>query len=250
MGRRTILTLLAGLIFVLAVFGCGSSGSGPLASGGIGGSGRVNTSAGVVTAVGSITVNGVKFETDNASVTKDSGDFGGALARGMVVGVRGTINTDKTSGNAQTVDILVAVRGEIEAISGSQLTIAGQAVVVDDQTVFDDASVSPPSLPGLSIADLVEVNGLISADGLIRATRVERIDDLPSPDEVKTSGFVAQLTASTFKIADLTVDYQTASLIGFDSPLAAGDYVQVKGTLAAGGLLTAVGVEKTGSAFR
>ena len=87
-----------------------------IAGGGIGGTGII--SSGTVSAHGSIFVNGIRFETDEAEIIID-----GRVARedelglGMVVLVTGTINEDGVTGVAQRVVYDEEVQGPINAIT-------------------------------------------------------------------------------------------------------------------------------------
>ena len=94
----------------------------------------------------------------------------------------------------------------------------------------------------MNTGDFVEVSGFIDADDNIRATRIEA---KPAGSEVEVHGFVAGVTATTFTINALTVDYSTAMLDDFPSgAISNGDFVEAKGDiLNPGGPLLATEVE-------
>lgn len=240
--RRVLTNLI--VLLPLLILGCGDGGGNELASGGIGGSGNLDTSAGVVASLGSITVNGVTFDTDTAEVIIDDAaapDDSG-LRVGMVVEVRGTINADRISGTAKRVEVNTAVIGAIESIDATTLVVLGQTITVDTQTRFDEASIVPPTIDGLGVSDLVRVSGQFSSDGMIRATRIEKIDTGDTTRSV--TGFVTNLTPTTFTLGSLVVDFSDAELEDFEgNPLAAGDYVEVRGQLTGGSTLVAENVE-------
>ncbi len=202
--RLATLMLVATLIFMMA---CG--GGGASSSGGIGGSGFTAVSVGSVSAIGSITVNGVRYETTGAAVTRDDGaSFAEAdLRRGLVVEVNGQVNADGVNGTATTVTVLTAVQGPVDQIDAatSSLTVMGQPVAIDDQTLFDD-NIDPNNLNGI-VDDIVEVSGTVDPDGTIRAMRIEA---KPGETLRKVRGFVNTLSAPTFTINGLTIDFSSA----------------------------------------
>ncbi len=204
--RLATLMLVAIFIFLMA---CGGGG-GASSSGGIGGSGFTALSVGSVSAIGSITVNGVRYETTGAAVTRDDGaGFSEAdLKRGLVVEVNGQVNADGVNGTATTVTVLTAVQGPVDQIdpATSSLTVMGQPVAIDDQTLFDD-SIQPNDLNGLSLDDIVEVSGTVDPNGTIRAMRIEA---KPGETLRKVRGFVNSVSAPTFTINGLTIDFSTA----------------------------------------
>ena len=223
---------------------CGGGGGGVGGGGSVAGIDRLGVSTGVVTGFGSIFVNGVEFETDNAMFTiDDQPGIESDLEVGQVVTVIGTIDANGTSGTADSVSFDDVVEGPISSIDipNDQLVVAGQTVLVDAATSFDD-NINPASLDGLSIGDFVEVSGFIDADDNIRATRIETE---PPGSEVEVHGFVAGVTASTFAINALTVDYSAAMLDDFPGgAISNGDFVEAKGDiLNPGGPLLATEVE-------
>ena len=205
-------------------------------------------SKGTITGFGSIIVNDVRFETANATFDID-GTAGtqSDLSTGDVVIVRGTLDASGTTGTANSVVSDDLVEGPISAIdsAAATLTVLGQTVRIDADTSFDD-SISPNSLDGLNVGDVVEVAGFMLADGSIGATRIEL---KPAGGEFEVTGNVSNLGATTFDINGLTVDFSAAQLDDFPggSP-EAGQLVEAKGTtLGAGGELIASRVEFKGN---
>lgn len=187
---------------------------------------------GPITNFGSVVVNGVRYNTDNAQFSV-SGQPGtqADLSVGHVVFVKGTVDDDGDTGTATEVWYDESVEGPVEDIDlgSGTLFVLGQRVLVTADTSFDD-DFTPESLEGVSIGDIIEVSGQFDADGSIVASRIEREDD--DDDEFEVYGFVSALDAAsmTFNINDLVVDYSTASLEDFDDgEPAEGDFVEVKG---------------------
>ncbi|MDP4918587.1 MAG: DUF5666 domain-containing protein, partial [Haliea sp.] len=128
--------------------GIGGIASIAVGGGGIGGSGQSSTSSGSIDGFGSIFVNGVRFDTDDAEVLID-GELRNddALRLGMVVVVTGQIDEGNTTGTAQRVIYDNELKGPISSIETAPdgdsklLTILGINVIVERAgTVFDDVT--------------------------------------------------------------------------------------------------------------
>ena len=242
---------------LIAMFGmallaaCGGGGGGEVA--GIDGGGTPTPVAGVVskgtiTGFGSVIVNGVHYDSNGADITiDDNPGLESDLAVGDVVIVKGTLGSSGTSGSADSIAFFDAVEGPITAIDSTAGTIIvlGQTVIVDDATSFDD-SISPASIFGLSVGDIVEVAGFFRTDGSISATRIE--PKLPG-GEFEVTGTISNLTATTFQLNSLVVDYSAAMLADFPGGTpAVGQPVEAKGSqLGGAGQLLATRVEFKGN---
>ncbi|HEX7062343.1 MAG TPA: DUF5666 domain-containing protein [Woeseiaceae bacterium] len=203
-------------------------------------------SRGTITGFGSIIVNGVHFDVDDASIVIDGASATEAdLAVGDVVLIQGTLNEDGTTGKASSVTFDDAVEGPVSAIdlAAGTLVVLGQLVRVDADTSFDDR-ISPASLEGLAVGDIVEVAGYRRGDGSIGATRIE---PQAAGEELEVTGTVSDLDAAafTFSIGGLAVDYSQAMLEDFPGGGPEnGQVVEAKGdALGAGGELLASRVE-------
>jgi len=238
----------------LAVAACGGGGGEQVAGidrGGIPAPSAGVVSQGAITGFGSVILNGVTFDTSNATFTID-GTAGSQsdLAVGQVIVVQGELGDDTTTGTADSVTFDDAVEGPILAIDtiASTLTVLGQTVRVDADTSFDD-SITPASLDGLDVDDVVEVSGFFLADGSISATRIE----LRSvADEFELTGQVSNASGTTFEINGFVVDFSNANdIIGFPNGTPEnGQRVEAKGDmLNASGQLVATRVEFKGGGF-
>ena len=248
---RTIVLLV---VTAVGIASCGGGGGGlasfspsPGGGGGIGGSGI--TSSGEITSFGSIFVNGIEFDTDTAEIEVNGERVDeDALGLGMVVLVEGTINEDGRTGVAERVVFDGAVRGPVESASISEdgnaltLRVLGIAVVVDRRT----AVVAGTAFEDIQENDLVEVSGFADTDGVLRATRLERIEAfVPNESAIDRQGNVDNLDGTTFTLGDLTVDAATADLTALPGgSLAANQPVLVSGTLV-GTTITAETIEPT-----
>jgi hypothetical protein len=206
-------------------------------------------SKGTIAGFGSIIVNGVRYDTSTAAIDNDGNPGVQAdLKVGQVVIVRGTLDAAGTTGAATTVTFADLVEGPISAIdvANGTITVLGQIVIIDADTSFDDG-ISPPSIDGLAVNDIVEVSGFFLADGSISATRIE---DKPAGGVFEVTGIVSVLTATTFQINSLVVDFSGATqLDNFPAGVPEnGQRVEAKGSnFGAAGELLATRVEFKGN---
>ncbi|MBN1662066.1 MAG: hypothetical protein JW943_00545 [Deltaproteobacteria bacterium] len=236
------------LLLSIVVSCSGGSDGDSLAGGGIGGTGII--SVGNITALGSIFVNGIEFQTTRATViisgiSRDEKD----LHVGMVVKVEGTVNADGNTGNAARVTYDHNVEGPINRIDleRSKLDVMGQTVLVDAQTIIAGLG-NISRLADLAADDVVEISGLTDAEGNIAATRITL---KTTGSRAGVVGRVGCMTGTTFKINALTVDYSNAILSQFGSAgIQQGDVVDVTGYLASPSTLIAETIEKKNAGFK
>jgi hypothetical protein len=197
---------------------------------GVTGTGRPVASYGRIDAFGSIWVNGVEFFTNTAAITVNNASvLESALRLGMTVRVSGNVDTVYPSGDALTVDYVADLLGTISSAvtlspAGASFLVLGRTVVTDNSTVFDNV-LGPATL---AAGQTVEVSGLMDGNtGAIRATRVEVKSGGSS--ELRVSGAVSSLTASTFAMGSITVNYTAGAL---SAPIVNGSEVRVRGTAA------------------
>jgi len=245
---NTLLTksaLSAAIAFTLAA--CGGSDSGGIA--GIGGSGY--TSSGSVTGFGSVFVNGVEFETGSATFDIDDSGSGSQddLAIGMVVKVNGSINDDGVSGTATSISFDDELQGPVTSLSipdadGIKRTfiVLGTTVIIDSGSTTFDISGKDNVPPGtvfdfdtITTLNNVEISGFFDSNGNLQATRVELKNiafDANSIVEIK--GTISNVSGTTFKLGNLTVDASLATLDDLPSGLVNDQLVEVKGTFNTG----------------
>ncbi len=201
---------MVGLMLIGSLISCSDSG-GPLAEGGIGGTG---ISSGTITGFGSIFVNGVEFNTEDAVITVD-GDLANEsdLGIGMVVAVEGSYDQNGLSGTANRITYDEILEGTVDAIdiAAESLVVLGQSVFTNKQTVFEGAS-----FDALTVGNIVEISGFTTSSGAIQATRIEFKSQrfILSTTELEITGTVANLDESTmtFMIGDLVIDFSNAVL--------------------------------------
>ena len=238
------------IVAVLTAAGCGGGGGGgdsvsppppttppPPPSGGIVRTG-VAVGAGPITGFGSIIVNGVTYNTDNATFTRDDNPSSQEDFKvGESVIVKGTIGDDNSNAVAETVELDEIVEGPVSSINADgSLTVLGQIVTTSLDTSVDDSC--PASFDDASIA-AVEVFGgfeVVNNVEVIAATRIEcKIPPGDVVDEYEINGVVSGHDADTFMfmINDLQVNYGSAvvddNFPGGTQTISDGDPVEVKG---------------------
>lgn len=238
MKRRALIAAVPGAVAALA--GCGGGGGGDFASVGSGGTGITGgegvgsggtgiTSAavGAITGFGSIIVNGVRYETDQAALTLSDSD---TLKLGMTVRVRGVINADLVNGVASTIESSADARGAVAALdlANSNLVIWYTKIHVDDSTVFAGGLMS---LQDLRVGDPVQVWGLPDHGTGLRATRIERVAAGAAPIISGTAQAV-DLSTSSVQVGGLRVAFTPAALAsaGLAPAQLEGQLVRVRGT--------------------
>jgi len=253
--HKPVITASA-LALVLTACGGGFAGNAvtDAATGGGGGSTTSSgqSTTGTIDGFGSVFVNGVKFETDDAEVIIDGETRSeDALSVGMVVSVQGEINDDGTTGTAQRILYDDELTGPISRIEPGAdgdallLDVLGFAVIVERTgTRFDDVTFDT-----LAVDDVVEVSGFVGAGNRLRATRIERKSRFqPGRSEVELKGRVRNLAATTFTLGNLTVNFSNAELVDVDNDtIEESMLVEVEGTLD-GDIITATEIEQEDSA--
>jgi hypothetical protein len=203
---------------------CNNTDNPLLSEGGMGGTGIV---MGRISALDSIVVNGVKYNTGNAVYTRDGvtvnnqNDF----AVGEVVTVKGNINSDGKTGNANAVIFSDILEGPVTAKPvgiASNLQIMGQNVYTNDLTILHGFKF----LTELNLDDIVEVSGFRDVRGGIQASSITLKKVGVSVFEIKGTISNLDQAKQIFRLGNLTVDFANAEL-PVSRPLAEGQSVEV-----------------------
>ena len=194
---------------------------------------------GAISSFGSITVNGVRYET-NATDVLINGQLAtiSDLELGQFVVLEGVIEVDNPRGRATRVTHEATVIGPVDNIDAGrgQLIVMGQTVLTNAATVFH-TSVDPGSFAGLSAGSDARISGYLNANGDIIATRVEPGN---GGADFQVIGRVGQLDSANmlFTVNRLTVDYGNATLIELPGGTPSnGMYVIARGSLSDGILM-------------
>lgn len=206
---------------------CADSGSTQLAEGGIGGTG---ISVGTITGFGSIWVNGVRYNVSNAAFTRDGASASGQsdYRIGEVVTIKGSVNADGISGIASSVEFDDLLEGTVSQTStdGTTLQVLGQTVSTDARTVLHGFA----ALTDLQAGNVVEVSGYRQGQ-VIRATSITlKQSSFTAQSVLEVEGSVSNvdLTAQTFQLGQLLVDYSAARLELPGNAPQNGQYVEVE----------------------
>jgi len=194
---------------------------------------------GPITDLNSVTVNGIRYSTDAASVYVNGQPATTAdLRLGQVVALRGDANYSNATGSADEIRYNASVIGPLENIdqAAERLIVMGQTVLINVDTVFA-AGIDPDTLAGLTPGSTVQISGFRNADGDVLATRIET--DATATDLQVTSVVSGLDQASlSFSMSRLVVDYSNAILIDLPQGMPAnGMRVTAQGSLANGILI-------------
>ena len=230
--RQHVLGIAAAALLI----GCsgGESGTGMQAN---------QTTTGEITGFGSVYVNGIKFETNQATVSIDGVPSSeNALSVGMVVTVTGSVDSDGVSGTANEISAKTEVEGLVFenniATGGTTINVMGQIVKITNDTKFKSEVTSITTIDQLIANDtVVEVSGYSDGQGNIYATYIKALDS----NEVKLHGVIQNLSGTndndSFTIGEIngeggiTVTFNAATTQFEDvtqDQLANGMYVSVE----------------------
>ncbi len=152
--------------------------------------------------------------------------------------VKGTIDDDNTNAVAETVELDELVKGPATSAAATIATVMGQTVHSTAGTTIDDncdtvaVDVTFDNLSGLTGFFAVEVYGTFEDDNTINATRIECKTEADFvDDEFEVNGIATSVTADTFMINGLQVNYSATPLIqNFpNGQITENDPVEVKG---------------------
>ena len=254
MKQLSLLTAFSLILTLASCGGGGGSGGGPIIQPPIippiGGISRTGFAVGPISTFGSVVVNGIRYETNNATFSINGLPGTQAdLKVGQFILVKAEFDANLSNAVASEVIFNDNVKGPVELIDAAQqrLVVLGQTVFITSTTSFDD-NIPGGAFNGLMVGDVVEVSGLIDANGAISATRIEL---KPAGTVFEVLGAVTSLNATnqTFQITGLTVDYSSAQLDDFPGGIIEnGQEVEAKGAaIGSNGELVASRVEYKGN---
>lgn len=221
-------SLAPALAAAILLAACGGSSTAPAG----GGATPSATSKGVVTAIGSVTVNGIRFDTSTAQIRIDDnpGRPESELKVGMVVRVKGSKDDVAGTGKATEVEAHHVVRGKVDGKAGSVVRVGGHEVEIEHGTEFESHA---SGLDSISVGERVRVHGHPTATGRFRATRVEK--EAGSSEDFEVKGFVSDLSlaAGTFTLKvtpDAASSYAVTMASGATIPagVVSGSFVEVR----------------------
>ena len=180
-----------------------------LAEGGMTGTGMT---AGRITGFGSIYVNGIHYNVDDAQFYRDStstteqSDF----SVGEYVTITGSEVVDGEA-IATRVSFESLIRGIVTVVStdGIHLKVMGQTITTDELSIFHGFE----TLSALSLSNLVEISGTRNANNDIVASSITLLTQQALPNSnIKLEGTLQNLSIEQkiFSIGDLSIDYSAA----------------------------------------
>ena len=204
---------------------------------------------GPISGLGSIVVNGVRFETTNASVYDpdsfdDSTLFGSSLGMGMTVALMGDADETQSLGRASKIRVVGGVRGtltpsvDIDAVNKT-LIFPTQVVTYSDTTVFSgtvggNTISSLAQLQAFVTPILLNVYGLPQADNSFLATRVVLFDPATHTMDVAVRGKITAVAGSSYTVSvgttTITADCAACTVRPLGSTAVVGDMVRVLAT--------------------
>ncbi len=214
--------VLAALVPLLVLASCGGVDSGGT------GSPPVALAAGPVTGLGSITVNGVRFDDASAAIVDQDGRALTAdqLHVGMVCEVDASaIDPSSNAATALSIRTRNEIVGPVTAVNrlGTVMTVLGQPVRVTVATWFDDALQG--GIDAVQVGDVVEVWGQINAR--TGETIATRIAPRPAATAFELRGIVAAVdnVAQTVTVGNLVIGIAAIPAAQLP-PLAVGRFVR------------------------
>lgn len=202
--RRQTLWALGGLGLQLTGCGGGDSNIAGISTGGTG-----SFTSGPILGLGSIIVNGIRYDDSSATVSRlDGDDTVGTFKLGMLVNIAGSAVTgDATLGTATATASRISYDSEwkgpvvVDSNVQSGFTLLGQTVKVKASTVWEGVT----GLTQLTNNHYVEVYGYLDAtNATLEATRVEASNS--QPNEYKLSGLVNGRSGTQFNLGQFTID--------------------------------------------
>lgn len=196
-----------------------------------------SVSQGVITAKGSVFVNGIEYSASGAAIRiDDSPGSESDLKVGMVVKVRGISDDSTKKGTATQLEARDMLEGTISIVNAANktITVMDQTVRIEDNVtrLNDDDALKVFGQANFQVNDIVEVHGYADDQGGLRATRVLK----KQQGEFEIKGFVTGLVpgATSFGlsltpsgVATLTVNFGS-----LPSGVVNGSFVEVKSAAA------------------
>lgn len=215
------------LICLLTLVGCNNSSSDNEPSIPIEQPSTDLVTVGTISGFGSIISNGVTFSTTAATVMIDTEPSNLAeLQVGMVVSIRGSVNTNTGAATASYIHFESDVEGVITNINtnNNSLIILGRTILVDELTVINNASFAT-----LAIGNIVKVSGQWRDQERIQATYITRTQNqYMNGMHMQVKGVIQALDPDLqrFNIGTQVCDYSGAMLKLNGSALTNGMYVE------------------------
>jgi mannose-6-phosphate isomerase-like protein (cupin superfamily) len=173
---------------------------------------------GEVTAMGETwTIGGQTFATTDSTIIVGNPQIGDIVSVSGYLLPDGTLVATHIILRHRAPANEFALTGVVESIGADEWIVAGQPIVVNEETDIDER---------IAVGDTVRVHGLILADGTLLAEQIDRIDDAHPFEFV---GVVESIGPDAWVISgvDIAVDENTE----IKAEIAIGDVVKVEGVI-------------------
>ncbi|HHL19179.1 MAG TPA: hypothetical protein ENJ33_05545 [Thiothrix sp.] len=216
--------------YLLLFTACNVSNQNQIAEGSGGGIGGTGIAIGRINAFGSIIVNGIEFNTDNATFIRDNRTVSSqtAYAVGERISITGLIDSVSNTGTAYKVVFSNLIEGPVTskpALLSTNIEVMGQTIHTNNLTVLHGFSL----LSDVALADILEVSGFIDANGIIQASSITLKKQAPHAFEIKGKISNLDLSKQTFTINTLQIDFSNAPINTSSGQLAEGQTVVITG---------------------
>jgi hypothetical protein len=173
-----------------------------------------SSTTGPITAFGSILVNGVEYNTSNASILIDGN---AATEANLRVGMMVTVKKSDSS-TASSVSAGDEVEGIVISAPGTvigEFNIMGQLVTVDENTIFESTVGTITDASMIVANNVVEAHGYSDGMGNVTATRIEvKAAAYTTGDELEVKGVITNHNGTdSFDIGQLTITYSDATTL-------------------------------------
>lgn len=169
---------------------------------------------GSISAFGSIFVNGFEFDTDKAVIVFDGEQVGQEkLSQGMVVQVEGNIDS-LAKGIADHVTYNTLLRGQIDSIGQGSMTVLGQTVLTDENTLFYSKVDAITGIEQLQPGNSIEISGFPGMHSFL-ASYIRVLDSAAIQDHLVVSGLVEVVTSQFVRLNNLTAYFNKDSASQF-----------------------------------
>jgi hypothetical protein len=195
----------------------------------VGSGSRDQLTQGTISGFGSVIVGGVTWSTAGVSATLDGTTATeGSFRPGMVVAIRGRLDSGRATGRADTLSSDAALVGPVEArdVTAGTVGVLGTTVQLAGDTSLG-AGIDGAAPEPFAIGDRIAVHGYSGATTGVQATRIDRVVE---SRDLQVAGRVSALDASArrYAVRGTIVDYSAATTL--DSGLANGAYAVAFGT--------------------
>jgi hypothetical protein len=215
---RWLPAVLAALL-AIGIGGCGGGGGGTVADGGIGGTG---ISSGSITGMGSIFVNGRRFEIESAEITINGTP---AMSSRLEVGYVVDVRADFDDGIAENVAFRPNLVGEVDAdnvatgADTGSFTVLRQTVHISPTTVIGKGD----TLDEIGRADRVLVSGYRNSRNEVVASHVRLLTGGGFPIDQIVGRVDSVIPGTSFTIGGLTIFTNKDPEVG-ERVVVRGDY--------------------------